>query len=527
MRSKADMRYAAYAGSLITAIAQFTTRRARDGTRREGYFGALADTLGECFTNEGRHLKKFKDSGLESAASLQQAWVHMQQEVEGSPIRGPLSECYTGRASRVTKHLQKEITKQREAVAAHRLKEEMLALMHGPGWAQTKPGDYRANAGLQCDAFSAQLLQALPNKYYCLSPSDFADSLSRYLGAPIYSLMKEKLVGQPIPCSWNGVRGRGVRRCDAHGHELELATISDNSHWRESTAIEKAIYDSMRYAGLEVKRQDNLTFRGLVGATAADGARPQERAPLVPDLRAELSYDGGKTPAQEYIFDVKTLRLSGSTEGYKVRESYEEPHGAVDRRAASVPKEYLQKARKADAEHARRATNQNHSDSDMEADDLDMALGDTHDQDQAQRPGPVESKLREMPAPVGLCFGAYCEASEEVHKLAKVVAACMVEKRGGELGCDKDKCKGVFEQRLRQAWAMAAVRAKAKAREERKPLVGLSTKAQADRLLGSSMAGCWQPDTALPGHQQMALLDAMVWPEDAGAGLSREERRGG
>ena len=50
---------------------------------------------------------------------------------------------------------------------------------------------------------------------------------------------------------------------------------------------------------------------------------------------------------------------------------------------------------------------------------------------------------------------------------------------------------------------------------------------KADRLLGSSMAGCWQPDTALPGHQQMALLDAMVWPEDAGAGLSREERRGG
>ena len=52
---------------------------------------------------------------------------------------------------------------------------------------------------------------------------------------------------------------------------------------------------------------------------------------------------------------------------------------------------------------------------------------------------------------------------------------------------------------------MAAVRAKAKAREERMPLVGLTTKAQADRLLGSSMAGCWQPDTALPLHQQMAL----------------------
>ena len=71
---------------------------------------------------------------------------------------------------------------------------------------------------------------------------------------------------------------------------------------------------------------------------------------------------------------------------------------------------------------------------------------------------------------------------------------------------------------------MAALRAKARAREERMPLIGLTTKAQADRLLASSGASSWVLDNALPGHQQNALLDALVWPEDAGTSLSREER---
>ena len=77
---------------------------------------------------------------------------------------------------------------------------------------------------------------------------------------------------------------------------------------------------------------------------------------------------------------------------------------------------------------------------------------------------------------------------------------------------------------MRQSWAIAAVRAKAGAREERMPLIGLTTKTQADRLLASSIAGSWLQDYALPGHQQNALLDALVWPEDAGTSLSREER---
>ena len=82
----------------------------------------------------------------------------------------------------------------------------------------------------------------------------------------------------------------------------------------------------MKYAGIQVTRQDNLTFRGLVPPTAADGVRMAERAPLVPDIKASLSYDEGKTPEQDFIFDVKTTRRSASTD-YNCRDAYDTPHG--------------------------------------------------------------------------------------------------------------------------------------------------------------------------------------------------------
>ena len=77
------------------------------------------------------------------------------------------------------------------------------------------------------------------------------------------------------------------------------------------------------------------------------------------------------------------------------------------------------KARKADREYASRATRTNTSDSGNDTDDLGLDNG----QDPSNPSGPVESKLCELSPPVGLAFGAYCEASAEVHRLVKAVAA--------------------------------------------------------------------------------------------------------
>ena len=87
----------------------------------------------------------------------------------------------------------------------------------------------------------------------------------------------------------------------------------------------------------------------------------------------------------------------------------------------------MQKARKADREYASRATRSDTSDSGedsgLEMEELDL----NNEQDSSNPSGPVESRLRELPPPVGLAFGAYCEASSEVHRLVKVVASYMVE----------------------------------------------------------------------------------------------------
>ena len=99
----------------------------------------------------------------------------------------------------------------------------------------------------------------------------------------------------------------------------------------------------------------------------------------------------------------------------------------------------------------------------------------------------MESKLRAYPEPIGLCFGAYGEASQSVHNLIKVVAEELAEVKGDELGMDKERQVGVFTQRVRCAWGMAAIRARARSRAVRKPLVGCSRLQSA-----GARAHCWE-----------------------------------
>ena len=138
-------------------------------------------------------------------------------------------------------------------------------------------------------------------------------------------------------------------------------------------------------------------------------------------------------------------------------------------------------------------------------------------------PGPMETKLRAHPEPVGLCFGAYGEASQGVHDLIKVVAEAMAEERGNELGVEKERQIGVFTQRIRCEWGMAAIRARARSRAVRTPLVGCS-RAQAQGLVAGS---CSIPRMKKgPGEASLGALDALAWVMDSGERMSREARCG-
>ena len=224
----------------------------------------------------------------------------------------------------------------------------------------------------------------------------------------------------------------------------------------------------------------------------------------------------GEGPELEYIMDVKTVRLSGNTLGYKVRASYDNQHGAMDARADAVAAEYLAKARGADAEAALRASQNDSAGARREDEDWSR-----YPADPMRPPGPLERKLRAHPAPIGLCFGTYCEASQGVHDLARKVAETLAEDRGHELGVAKERQLGVFLQRIRCNWGIAAIRAKARSREMRQPLVGCSRE-QAIRMLAGSCVPA-RPRRA-PGQGQLDMLDALAWVEDTGAQMSREAR---
>ena len=173
--------------------------------------------------------------------------------------------------------------------------------------------------------------------------------------------------------------------------------------------------------------------------------------------------------------NMKTTRLGGV---YHVRANYDKPHGAMDAREVMVEAEFLMKARKAD-EGMDNGANYDNSDSDLEGEVGNPA---NNSPDPAHLPGPVETKLRAHPSPVGLCFGTYGEGSQGVHDLVDIIANKLAEERGDELGVDKEKVLGMFKQRTRCTFGVAAVRARAATRAARRPLVGCTT-AQANRLL--------------------------------------------
>ena len=113
-----------------------------------------------------------------------------------------------------------------------------------------------------CDKLSAQFLLALPNKYYFLEPTAFSDTLARYLGAPLPSIVRGGLGGLPMPC--NALSGGGRRKgrvCDVHGHQMELAKLRDNTVCVESTTLEKAIHETLRHAGFDSRWQDKTMFK--------------------------------------------------------------------------------------------------------------------------------------------------------------------------------------------------------------------------------------------------------------------------
>ena len=106
-------------------------------------------------------------------------------------------------------------------------------------------------------------------------------------------------------------------------------------------------------------------------------------------------------------------------------------------------------------------------------------------------PGPVLSLLRTFPRVIGLAFGAFGEASPDVHTLlahaATVGAARMWRTMGARSMLE---ARGFLVSQLRRTWGVAAVRAAARLRASRAVFIGMEPRV-AQACSGLLTAGRW------------------------------------
>ena len=158
------------------------------------------------------------------------------------------------------------------------------------------------------------------------------------------------------------------------------------------------------------------------------------------------SFDG--LPVQPRLLEVKTLHHGSST----YPSSTERCH-AVGRRAASLHSEYLRKARALDQKFLATPANTQ---------------------------GPIEIKLRSFGTVGGLVFGAWAEASADVHRLVDVLAhACST--RNGRPEDATPVCSAQAARAIRRRWGMAVLGANARLLLDRLGLVGRGAAAAAGR----------------------------------------------
>ena len=206
-----------------------------------------------------------------------------------------------------------------------------------------------------------------------------------------------------------------------------MSEVLPGDHWRiRHDKIKMAIHSLCIWARIPVTVEVWGLFSHLIPADALTRMeRGRKRQALVPDFRMELPSATGGTMTQLAELKVISCCRSWYTPGSEVR--------ATDKRAQGLPADYRRKAKKVDQE----------------------LLGV-----EREVRGPVERRLEEYGDLIGLCFGAWGEASEDVHKLVQSLAECRLTYLGlqrGRPGSEQElgMCVGQVRRRL----SMVAVKA--------------------------------------------------------------------
>ena len=182
---------------------------------------------------------------------------------------------------------------------------------------------------------------------------------------------------------------------DMFGDTVMAAAVAGDGWRRRHDGFKMRILGLLRWAGVEVDCEVFNLFSGLIpqeGLSRLEQGR--KRQGLVPDfrLRVPAAGGGGGGPQGELVLaELKTISCCPT----RYKRNPRAIAKAVDRRAATLPHEYRQHARK-----------------------VDQQYGGV----QAGVIGPVEAKLLSFPPLRRWVIGAWGEASEDLHILVKDLA---------------------------------------------------------------------------------------------------------
>ena len=230
----------------------------------------------------------------------------------------------------------------------------------------------------------------------------------------------------PSPACRDRVGARvGRRTVDIYGDSV-MSEILPGDHWRiRHDKVKMAIHSLCVWARLPVTVEVWGLFSHLIPAASLTRMeRGRKRQAIVPDFRIEMpTPTGGSSPQLAELKMISCCETwypaGGNTRG-------------TDKRAGGLQQEYRKKARKVDQEV------------------LGLAEGEK---------GPVERRLDDFGGLLGLCFGAWGEASEGVHQLVQSLAESRLKYQGlqrGRPGSDQEL--GLLVGQVRRRLSLTAVK---------------------------------------------------------------------
>ena len=450
LRSRVALAPIAYTACFIEAASRFLDRAPVTGGPRSlrGYFPSLEQTFGTgAFDHGGLRFTQYLQSGSQPAQDFRSEWEDLQDRIGDSGISGPLDDSAALAGSQAGSHFQHAITVQIESVQRAQLHRDIMELPRH---------DTRRQAWLAVDRLSSQFVHSFPTHHLELGQLDFPEALTTYLGRESPHI--RALAGRTIPCGWTcRAGGSGPRISDAYGHQLGLATLPGDDDTICHDTIGRELFHLISAAGLRTELSPWHIFTSLVPIArlqAAATARDHRGRPgIIPDAAIDVElravadgYERRYGPSlgfRRLLFDVKTIRAG--TQHYRVGIATTQQSAAVRHRELQVWPAYQR--------HARR---------------LDQTFFDQ------TGTTPFLDRLRSFSQTRGLVFGAYGEASADVHALLEIAATSQAERLHGRMGArSMSEMRACLISRMRRQIGLVTVRAMARHRLARAPYIGV------------------------------------------------------